>query len=180
MNSGFEGLDDALNTDYDVDKEIDNISERSELLNKTKTEVSKNTDNSLDATIEDKEYIAMELKMIIQNSRNILDVLEQDIKIGTQPRYHEVYATLTKSIIDGLKELRELNQTVVQLRLQKEKIELKRISSSQNNNLQIGTQVNMNLTGKDLFKMIESAKTNSSLNAIDVDFELDASPPEEY
>jgi hypothetical protein len=175
MNSGFEGLDDALDIDYDVDKEIDEVATRTEKLEKSKYEIAKKPRDEIN--ISDQEYLVMELKMIIANSRNILEVLEQDIKIGTQPRYHEVYATLTKSVIDGLKELRELNQSVANLEIQKEKLELKKVNP--NGSMQIGTQVNMNLTGKDLFKMIKQAKSESELNVIEADFEIDGKRPKD-
>lgn len=180
MESGFEGLDDALNIDYEaVDKELTEINDRSNQLEESKKEIAKHKQDDLDATIEDKEYLAMELKMIIQNSRNILEVLEQDIKIGTKPRYHEVYATLTKSVLDGLKELRELNNNVAQLKLQKEKLNIKRASANDKTSMQIGTQVNMQMTGGDFFKMVEDAKKQSSLNNIEPTFDLEGQPPKD-
>ena len=45
--------------------------------------------------------------------------------------------------------------------------------------MQIGTQVNMNLTGNDLFKMLKQAKTDSSLNEIKAEFEIDGKNPKD-
>jgi len=164
MNTGFEGLDDALNTDYSVDTDLNQLSEKSEQFEKNKKAIV----SKPDATIDDKEYLELELKTLIQDTRRVMEILENDIKIGCKPRYHEVYATLGKSALDGIKELRGLHIGIANLKLQKEKIEYKRNRSDTINN----TQVNFNLSGNDLFDMITHAKETSQLKDVTAEFHL--------
>jgi hypothetical protein len=169
MQSGFENLNDALDANYDVDDELKEINEKTKRFDLIRKEIAqKEKQNEL----EDKEYLEFELKTLISNNRRVLDILEQDIKIGTKPRYHEVYATLTKSVLDGIKELRELNKTIADLKFQKEKLEVRKMQNSLTGSQQ--TQVNFRLTGKDLFDMIEAAKSSSQLNVVDAEFEVDS------
>jgi hypothetical protein len=167
--TGFEALNDALNVDYDVDKEIENINAQSERFSAIRKEIS---DKEKNTELEDKEYLEFELKTLIANNRRVLDILEQDIKIGTKPRYHEVYATLTKSVLDGIRELRELNKTIADIKFQKEKLEVRKMQNSLPSTQM--AHVNFQLTGKDLFDMINIAKRSSQLNAVDAVFEVDS------
>jgi hypothetical protein len=138
-----------------------------------RTEIS-NKENKSD--IEDKEYLEYELKTLISDSRRVMYILEQDIKIGTKPRYHEVYATLTKSVLDGIKELRELNQTIANLKFQKEKLAVRKeqYSLSGGNGNNSGAKLNVRLSGKDLFDMMEAARKSSGLNAVKAEFEVES------
>lgn len=165
--TGFEGIDNVLNTDYNVDKELEKLETQSKKLVERKSQSKENKD--LEATIEDKEYLEFELKLLIQNTNRIMEVLEQDIKIGTKPRYHEVYATLVKTVLDGLKELRELNVSIEQLKLQREKLEVRKKEGGTSSNYQ---QVNFHLSGSDLYNMFEKAKAESELNKIEADFKI--------
>lgn len=164
MNTGFEGIDDALNIEYEEDETLKSATE----INTKLTNLITKSDSS-DDEIDDKEYLELELKMLIQSTRNIMTVLEQDIKVGSKPRYHEVYATLTKTLIDGIKELRELNQSKINNKINRKKLEIK--EKSIKNNLPQQT-LNLQLSGSDLFKMLETAKSASTLNTVNADFEI--------
>lgn len=163
MNTGFEGLDDALGTEYQNSNATDKAAQTAKKLDA----LSKKKNS--DITLEDKEYMAFEIKTMIEDSRRVLDILEQDLKIGAQPRSFEVYATLTKAVLDGVKELRELHNNIEQLKLSKEKLELKRTSTEM---IAGQPNVSIKLTGPELFKMINDAKSNSELNRIDAEFEI--------
>lgn len=166
MDSGFENLNDALGSDYNVDEELEAIDEKTKNFEEIKNKIANRESGN---EIEDKEYLELELKTLISNSQRIMNILEQDIKIGSKPRYHEVYATLAKSVLDGIKELRELNQTIANLKLQKEKLEIRKL---QNGIDAKPTQVNFNLSGRELFKMVEAAKKSSELNSVNAEFEI--------
>lgn len=160
METGFEGLDKALNSEFTVEtaeKSIDKFNDiKNSMVEKSKAGTY---------TLEDEEYMRFELKTLIQGSRMIMDKLERDIKIGSQPRVFEVYSALLKTTFDGLKELRELNKTVTDLQIEsdKPKTDVGTINNTTNNIL---------LTGKDLFAMIKNAKDNNSLNTVEAKFDF--------
>jgi len=164
MQNGFEGLDKAMNNDFsgsldDAEKRIDNfVSVKTAMVEKAKSGTY---------TLEDEEYLRFELKTLIQGSRMIMDKLERDIKIGSQPRVYEVYSALLKTTFDGLKELRELNKTVTDLEIESDKPKISQDGKVINN-----TTNNFVLTGKDLLSMISNAKQSNQLNSIEAKFEL--------
>ena len=164
MQNGFEGLDKAMNNDFsgsldDAEKRIDNfVSVKTAMVEKAKSGTY---------TLEDEEYLRFELKTLIQGSRMIMDKLEKDIKIGSQPRVYEVYSALLKTTFDGLKELRELNKTVTDLEIESDKPKISQDGKVINN-----TTNNFVLTGKDLLNMISNAKKENQLNSIEAKFEL--------
>jgi len=165
MQSGFEGLDKSLNTNFDsalddVEKSLDTFNSKKELM------VEKSKSGTY--TLEDEEYLRFELKTLIQGSRVIMDKLERDIKIGSQPRVYEVYSALLKTTIDGLKELRELNKTVTDLEIESDKPKITKDGAQTINN----TTNNVILTGKDLLSMIKSAQQVNQLNAIEATFDF--------
>ena len=165
MQSGFEGLDKSLNTNFDsalddVEKSLDTFNSKKELM------VEKSKSGTY--TLEDEEYLRFELKTLIQGSRVIMDKLERDIKIGSQPRVYEVYSALLKTTIDGLKELRELNKTVTDLEIESDKPKITKDGAQTINN----TTNNVMLTGKDLLSMIKSAQQVNQLNAIEATFDF--------
>ena len=51
-----------------------------------------------------------------------MNILEGDIRIGAQPRTHEVYATLVKTAVDAAKELREMHEADSKLKLSEMKM----------------------------------------------------------
>jgi hypothetical protein len=170
----FENLDGALDTDYSADETVKEAESLITKIEDNKKAVEASTDET---TIDDKEYLEFELKTLIQSTRRVLDVLEQDVKIGSQPRVFEVFGTLTKTVIDGIKELREMNLSIAQLKLQKEKLDVRKAESK--NIPQLPNQVNISLSGRELFNMVSNATKNSQLNEIDAEFEVVDAPKKE-
>jgi Xaa-Pro aminopeptidase len=165
MENGFEGLNKKLNADFDGT--LDDVENALDSFNNKKTVMVEKSKNGT-YTLEDEEYLRFELKTLIQGSRVIMDKLEKDIKIGSQPRVYEVYSALLKTTIDGLKELRELNKTVTDLEIESDKPKVSAGDGKTINN----TTNNVILTGKDLLTMIRSAKEENQLNTIEARFEL--------
>jgi hypothetical protein len=164
MENGFEGLNKKLNADFDGT--LDDVENALDSFNNKKTVMVEKSRNGT-YTLEDEEYLRFELKTLIQGSRMIMDKLEKDIKIGSQPRVYEVYSALLKTTIDGLKELRELNKTVTDLEIESDKPKASSDGKTINN-----TTNNVILTGKDLLTMIRSAKEENQLNTIEATFEF--------
>ena len=53
MESGFENLNDALNTNYDVDEEIEGLESKAKSIEKIKESMA---DKDVSQELEDKEY----------------------------------------------------------------------------------------------------------------------------
>ena len=112
IRNPFKKLDDRLGipsgdtrlptTKKDV-KEIkkaidDGIVETKELMN--------------DEAFEDKEFLRVELKSVIDRLKNQLDVIEQSALIGAEPRVFETYATMAKTLLDAIGKLADLQKQV--------------------------------------------------------------------
>lgn len=155
--SPYDPLNDALNIDYDPDK----IVEKAETDIKSLSTASKKIEGAV--TLEDKEYMELEIKTLIQSAKFVMDKLEEDVKIGAKPRVYEVYATLTKAVLDSIKELRELNLSIENLKLSKEKLALKKEIGSTGS-----PSVNLQLSGKDMFKMLAAAQEQAEKSRSEV------------
>ena len=162
METGFEGLDKAMNSEFTENLEA--VEKRLANFDTVKTAMVEKSKSGR-YTLEDEEYMRFEIKTLIQGSRMIMDKLEKDIKIGSQPRVFEVYSALLKTTFDGLKELRELNRTVVDLEIESNK-------PSSETGIINNTTNNILLSSKDLFKMIQSAKDNNSMKAVEAKFDF--------
>ena len=159
MNESFDKLDNEFNTPTtnEPEKEL-------EVFEKKKTElVEKSTQVK---TLEDKTYLQDEIKSLIDNSKRVLDTVQKDIKIGTAPRTIEVYAKLMSATIDGIRELRELNQTIANMQMFRDPLEKQKAT------------VNVSLTGKELIQLMKEAKEKSQMDAVDTTFSVEEQPDE--
>lgn len=152
-NEVFDGFADRLNTKYEtnINQEIEELKEKKDKL--------VNSDNDL----EDVEYMKFELKSLMSCGRMILDKLEEDIKIGSKVRNHEVYFMGINSLRDILKELRELNKTVVDVKM-KNKMTNVLANNVENNTLNIGS--------RELLQLIKNAQNTSQLKEITAEFNI--------
>ena len=152
MNESFDKLDKEFNTPEtveSVDKELAEFESKKNDIVKKSTSVK---------TLEDKQYLQDEIKGLIDNSKQVLDTVKKDIKIGTAPRTIEVYAKLMSATIDGIRELRELNQTIANMTMFKDPDEKPKAN------------LNVTMTGKELLQMMNNAKANSQTEAVDASF----------
>jgi hypothetical protein len=118
-------------------------------------------------TLEDKEYLQQEIKFLVDNSKKVLDVIQKDIKIGSPPRMVEVYAKLLSSILEGIKELRELNVAVSEAEV---RTRLNRDGGLGNNS---NTNINVRMTAKELMFMMKEASSMSQMKAINTEFDVE-------
>ena len=161
-DKSFDNLSDALNCDFIKDENLsteDKIEKFSE-VKETAKEMVTSTEHSL----EDKEYIQFELKSLIQGGLNILDKLEQDISVGTKVRSHEVYFTGMNSIMNALKELRELNKVEIDISMAKDKSEGEKVG---------GVTVNQFYDSSSLLNMLKDAQQSNSLNEVTAEFQIE-------
>lgn len=188
MNDEFNKINDSLNTDFDeiTSKAINKVEEiktkKNELVEKVQTMV---TAKDQKYTLEDKEYIKFELQSLIENNKQVMMNLQNELKIGAPPRIYETYAILSNSTANVIKELLALNrqitnyQVIEQDQNTKKELTLKAIEvKSKNNNIQQAdsiTNVSNNVLMLDytqMSKILEEAKNKSSLNSIDATFDL--------
>lgn len=162
LNSAFDRLNEAFDTTFKEDA----VESKEEL--RTLPQKIENTPlgDEKDITIENKEYIKTELLTLISSNYRIMNILEQDIKVGSKPRYHEVYAILSRSVLDAVRELKELGVAEKKLQIDHKKLGLK--TEAVNSLGQISR--NMVLGGRQLLDMIENAKKDSQLNTIEAEY----------
>lgn len=168
-DSTFDNLSDALNTDF-VEDETVSVESKIEKYEEVKNKAL-DICNAKESNLEDKEYLRMELKSLISTGLVILDKLEQDISIGTHVRSHEVYFGGMNSIMNALKELRDLNKTEVELDIAKTKAKKSGGAKNVTNNI---------FTGKDLLKMINTAQSDNSLNEVKAEFNIEDKQSESF
>ncbi len=156
MNETFDKLDNEFNTPAtEPVKEIQAFEQqKNELIEKT-TQIK---------TLEDKQYLQTEVKSLIENSKRVLDTIQKDIKIGAPPRMVEVYAKLLSSTLEGIKELRELNQTIANMQMFKDPEEQPKAS------------INVKMTAKELIQMMKEARESSQIKAVEANFSVEGEP----
>lgn len=117
----------------------------------------------------DKEYLRNDLKALIDKSKKVLDTLGKDIMMGSSPRLHEVYATLLNSTVTAYRELGELNKNIAETQVKIQKINSSGKGGGGSGGSKDGT---IRLTAPQLSQMIETARKNSTMNEITVDFKV--------
>jgi hypothetical protein len=158
-NGIFQQLEDTLDVDYErevfkAESDLQEIEEKKQEL----MSIVDNT-NSREITLQDYGFMNKELKSLVENTKKVLEVLYGQLKVGAPSRAFEVYSTLTNSVTAQLKELRELNKTVLML-------------NPMMNQSEPTDDGNIKMSAKQLADLISKAKDNSELNKIDADFDL--------
>ena len=164
-NGVFDKIAKKLNTEFKEEnpektKTIEKISTDIQEFEDKKNELIESTKNQ---TLEDKNYLQTEIKGIVDCGKNVLEKLQNEIKVGSSARIYEVYADLMNSVINGLKELRELNKTVYDIETIND--DLGQTSKPAN--------INIVMDAKELLKHINDAKQKNELNAIDAEFTVE-------
>lgn len=158
MNETFEKLNNEFNVPSTPKDPVEEIA-LVKLQTKELVEKSANI-----KTLEDKEYLQQETKELIDNSKRVLHIVQNDIKIGTPAKTVEVYAKLLTSTVEALRELRELNKMVADMQMFTEPQETK-------------TSINIKMTGKDLIAMMKEAKESSQMKAVETNFTIEGDEP---
>lgn len=163
----MDGISKALNTSFEMDKVSNGISIE-EKVKGLETKSEKYKTNRM--VLEDKEFIRLELMELIASTQHIKRLIEDELqRPPLKSTLVESYAMLNKEIQGYLRELRQLNNDVIQ-------VELNQIKVESNHQQKPGGSTTNNvffLDAKALDKMVNDAKANSMLNAIEVDFKID-------
>lgn len=160
----FEKLSNALNVDniMDDDEVLQEAATEMQLIEAKKNDlVVKAANHELPIMYQDQCYLQDELKSLILQTRNTLNKVEQDIKIGAEPRKIEVYAKLVESIGKQYASLIELNKSIFQAQIDTNQVDPHNIGSKK-----------ISLTSDQLLDMINKASANSQMKQIDAHFEI--------
>ncbi len=157
-----------LNKKFDVDafeSEVKNVNNQIEKVAERKNEIVESIkNNQVGFTKEDQTFLVDEIKSLIKSTTSVLEKLEQDIRIGTPVRSHEVYAILANSKVNQLKELRDLYRTIMEMAIFD--------PNSEHNKKEEQKTDEINMTATDFLKIIKQAQKESSLNKIDANYEI--------
>lgn len=159
-NPSFDKIGDALGTSFDGEEIIESVNKVIE----RKKDIESSTD---ELKLGDAEYMKAEITSCIASLETVMNTLEQDLKIGSQPRMYEVYATMANTKMSSVKELRELNKVILDL-----KLKLREPTSKGGSNGPKNLTVNNYISHKDLLGMMTDAKKNNSLNKVSADFKI--------
>lgn len=166
-NEWHDGLNDAFNTNFDSDGSIaDNMTQYKKDFEEKKNDLVERVQNTSEMSLRDAELIRSEIQEMIASSKVILERLEETLQIGAPPRAFEVYATLMNSRLSGLKELKDLSKTEIDVKVINNKGQGQNGSGTTNNTLV------MMMDTKQLDDMVKKAERQSSLNEISVDFDV--------
>jgi hypothetical protein len=158
-NSSFDKLSSALNCEFtssasnDIDKQLETIKDKN-------TQISTLVKDKKSLSLKDHEFIDKQLKDVMKMTKNIMDSLSSEIKIGTSPRTYEVYGELSSAYVEQI-------QTLIQSNKLRADMEI--MSGAADESLKPKND-NVNMSSSDLMKLILSAQQNSQLNAIDAEF----------
>lgn len=158
MNETFDKLSNEFNTAPFSATPSDEL----QVFNQQKQELIERSTQI--RTLEDKQYLQTEVKSLIENSKRVLDTIQKDIKIGSPPRMAEVYAKLLSSTLEGIRELRELNQAIANMQMFRDPDEQPKAS------------INVKMSGKELMEMMKIAKESSQLKSVEAKFSVEGEP----
>ena len=138
---------------------VENIQREVININTRKDEI----ENALTtARIKDSNFLEKEIKGLILSSKNVLETLEKDIKIGAAPRMYEVYATLLNAITGQYKELRNLNESIAKFVIENKKQNLDEVKEDHK----------MMMNSNDALDLYMAAKEASQMDSIEADFDI--------
>ena len=157
-NDVYENISNSLDTTFDGE-EIEELVE----VKKKCTELIE-TDNS-EIAMEDEVYIREEVKSLISSIEVAMSKLQQDIRIGSPARQHEVMAQLANAKSNVIKELIGMNKAKLDAKLKLMKLYKKESPKSMTVN-------NMTVTSSELLKMVNGAKKKNSLKNVEAKFDI--------
>ena len=166
IEKSFEGLTSAFDTsfkmeDKDVEELINNTEKQVQQIEEKKNELVL---NKKELMIKDQTFLETELKSLIMNTRSMLFKLETEIKIGSKSGYFDSYAKLSTAVANQLKELRELNVSVVQMELEKHKL---------GRDINSDKRATILLDANSLMEYVENIEKNNQMKKIDATFTID-------
>lgn len=156
-NDVYENISNSLDTSFDGE-EVEELVEVKEQSDKCKELVT--VDDS--PKLVDEDYIREEVKNLVNNIEVAMSKLQQDIRIGSPARQHEVFGQLANAKVNVLKELITMNKIKMEAKLKAEKKEVPK-------NMTVN---NVQLTSSEMLKMIKDSKSKNSLKNVEAKFDI--------
>lgn len=164
----IDGIAEALNTTFktaDIPKAIEKLD--------SKVIQAKTINANEYATLEDKDYLKLELFDLISSMQATKRILEENlVKPGIKSSEIEAIAVFSEKILTAIKELRILNMDVINTNLAQKRLDQSYQIKTGNITNNVQNNVYM-LDSKSLDEMIKNAENNRRIDSIDVDFEID-------
>jgi hypothetical protein len=161
-NDVYENISNSLDTTFDGE-EVEELVEVKDQSDKCKELFTSDCD---DTKLVDEDYIREEVKSLVDNIEVAMTKLQQDIRIGSPARQHEVFGQLANAKANVLKELITMNKVKMDAKLKIKKKEVPKNMTVNN--------TNVNLSSSDLLKMVNSAKKKNSLKNIEAKFDIES------
>ena len=157
MNEKLGSLDkiaETLGTTFEM-QEIEKINTDLKKYEKAKVDIGS-------LMFEDQVEIREGLKDVINRTKGVMEKLDADILIGTSPYAAQVISLLTTSLVNCYKELTSINSLIFEAKLKTNQLQFGDIKKDDK----------IELTSEQLTNLIDSAKKNSSMNNIEVKFDV--------
>lgn len=71
--------------------------------------------------LEDRAYMKAQLMSLISDNRAVMDTIESQLKIGTNPHLFDVYTSLSKTVADNIMKLAKIDQMVTDFKVIEDK-----------------------------------------------------------
>ena len=154
-NDTFDNISESLNTSFsgEVSKGEKLVTQVEEIVAKPKGEFD----------FEEGVYLKQELKSLVSNINVVMDLLKNDIRLGSPPRMYEVLGSLGNSKANALKELINIEKAILDAKVKMKKVDATSGQTTVNNS---------NLNSKDLLAMVNDVKKNNSLKEVKAEFKI--------
>lgn len=159
---GFEGLSSAFNVENIASADtVEELQNQIQLIeNKKNLLVQQKNNNAI--IFQDQKFIQTEVRSLIAATRAVMVKLEQNLKIGSPAREFEVYAKLVDSVGNQYKSLLDLNKAVFDAQVETNQIDINNVGNKK-----------ISLTSDQLLDLVDKARDESQMNAIEADFTID-------
>ena len=162
LSAAFDGLNTAFDTSYEDDAEevkaVQVIENEIADIEKRKNDVKSGL-----IQMDDADFLTKEIKSLVLSSRDVLQRLDDEIKIGSNGRMWEVYAGMMNAISNQYKELRQLNESVVKFNIEQKHKNI--------GDVQGGDKIA--LTADQLLDMVRAASEKSEINKVEANFTIE-------
>lgn len=151
---------DKLSNVFDTTFEQENVEKQIQIINEKKQSLIKKTSEGV--VLQNQKFLEVEIKSLIMSSRSVLQKLEDDIKVGTNPRSFEVYAKLLEAVLKQYQELRELNKLIYDVSKEERDINISKIGKKK-----------ISLDATQLLDLVDKAREKSLISRVDAKFEIE-------
>jgi hypothetical protein len=168
IENQMKSLDESFGVESDFSQSL-------EVINDTRNElaVMDNEIKSLVASVDDGTdfgTLKSDITKGIERTNRLMDIMEEQIVVGCPPAVYEAASEMIKALTGQQKELRQLIKDRAEVGI---KIMNAQNAAAKNDAIQSpSTGGTVNMTPEDLMAMLDMAKGESNLNAVDAEFEI--------